>query len=126
MSDSMYFLTAESEIISFAFDPLNYYFTIVKRMSKVNQKDIEELYTVILKLETLSECKKFFRDLLTAKEINDITERWKIAKMLANGVPYSQIESELGISSTTIARVHKWLKGGKGGYLMMMQRLGIV
>ncbi len=95
-------------------------------MSKVNQKDIDELYNVILKLETLPECKKFFRDLLTEKEIEDIAERWKIAKMLAQGSSYSQIESELGISSTTIARVHKWLKGGKGGYMLMMKRLGIV
>jgi TrpR-related protein YerC/YecD len=95
-------------------------------MSKVNQKDIEELYSVILKLESLPECKKFFRDLLTEKEIDDITERWKIAKMLIRGVPYSQIESELGISSTTIARVHKWVKRGKGGYLIMMKRMGII
>jgi TrpR-related protein YerC/YecD len=94
-------------------------------MNKVNPKDIDELYSVILKLESLEECKKFFRDLLTEKEIEDIAERWKIAKMLVRGMPYSQIEEELKISSTTIARVHKWIKGGKGGYAMMMQRMGI-
>lgn len=123
----MYFLTVPSEIIAvLAFHLKIHYFTIVKRMNKVTNKDIDELYAVILKLESLAECKKFFRDLLTEKEINDITERWKIAKMLVSGVPYSQIEDELGISSTTIARVHKWVKDGKGGYLMMMKRLGIV
>jgi len=95
-------------------------------MSKISQQDIDELYTVILKLETLDECKKFFRDLLTEKEIEDIAERWKIAKMLVSGTPYSKIEDELGISSTTIARVHKWVKSGKGGYMMMMKRLEIV
>lgn len=95
-------------------------------MSKVSQKDIEELYSAILRLESVQECKKFFRDLLTEKEIEDIAERWKIAKMLVQGVPYSQIEQELGISSTTIARVHKWVKGGMGGYMLMMKRLGLV
>ncbi len=95
-------------------------------MTKINQQDIDELYTVILELKTLAECKKFFRDLLTEREIEDIAERWKIAKMLVQGIPYSQIENELGISSTTIARVHKWVKQGKGGYKMMMERLDIV
>lgn len=95
-------------------------------MTKVKPKDIDELYTAILNLESVSECKKFFRDLLTEKEIEDIAERWKIARMLVRGLPYSQIENELGISSTTIARVHKWLKSGKGGYIMMMKRMGIL
>ncbi len=95
-------------------------------MNKVKQKDIDELYAAILKLESVSECKKFFRDLLTENEIEDVAERWKIARMLVRGLPYSQIENELGISSTTIARVHKWLKSGKGGYIMMMKRMGIL
>jgi TrpR-related protein YerC/YecD len=95
-------------------------------MNKITTKDIDELYEVILRLETLPECKKFFRDLLTENEIVDIAERWKIAKKLVRGDSYSQIEEELGISSTTIARVHKWVKSGKGGYIMMMKRSGIL
>jgi uncharacterized protein YerC len=42
--------------------------------------------------------------------------------MLWQGVPYTVIEKETGLSSRTIARVHKWLKRGKGGYLMMLRR----
>jgi TrpR-related protein YerC/YecD len=95
-------------------------------MKKVSQKEIDELYEVILHLESLPEARKFFRDLLTEKEIEDIAERWKIARMLAQGIPYTRIEEETGLSSTTIARVHKWVKRGKGGYSMMLKRLNVI
>jgi TrpR-related protein YerC/YecD len=95
-------------------------------MKKVSQKEIDELYEVILHIESLPEARKFFRDLLTEKEIEDIAERWKIARMLAQGIPYTRIEEETGLSSTTIARVHKWVKRGKGGYSMMLKRLNII
>ncbi len=92
-------------------------------MKPVKQKDIDELYAVICRLESVDECKKFFRDLLTETEIKECAERWKVARMLSQGVPYTTIEKETGMSSRTIARVHKWLKQGKGGYTMMLKRL---
>jgi TrpR-related protein YerC/YecD len=95
-------------------------------MKHVKQRDIDELYAVITRLESLDECRKFFRDLLTETEIREFAERWKVARMLWQGVPYTTIEEETGLSSRTIARVHKWLKTGKGGYTMMMRRLEVL
>jgi TrpR-related protein YerC/YecD len=95
-------------------------------MKHVKQRDIDELYAVITRLENLDECRKFFRDLLTETEIREFAERWKVARMLWQGVPYTAIEEETGLSSRTIARVHKWLKSGKGGYTMMMRRLDVL
>ncbi len=95
-------------------------------MKHVKQRDIDELYAVITRLENLDECRKFFRDLLTETEIREFAERWKVARMLWQGVPYTSIEEETGLSSRTIARVHKWLKSGKGGYTMMMRRLDVL
>lgn len=92
-------------------------------MKHVRTRDIDDLYTVIHKLESLEECRRFFRDLLTETEIREFAERWKVARMLWRGIPYTTIEAETGLSSRTIARVHKWLKKGKGGYLMMLRRL---
>jgi TrpR-related protein YerC/YecD len=95
-------------------------------MKHVKQRDIDELYAVITKLESLEECRRFFRDLLTETEIHEFAERWKVARMLSQGVPYTTIEKETGLSSRTIARVHKWLKQGKGGYTMMLRRLELL
>jgi TrpR-related protein YerC/YecD len=94
-------------------------------MRNVKPKDIDELYNAIVRLESLEECRRFFRDLLTETEIKEFAERWKVARMLSQGVPYTTIEEETGLSSRTIARVHKWLKEGKGGYTMMLKRLAL-
>ncbi len=92
-------------------------------MKNARQRDIDELYTAITRLESVEECRRFFRDLLTETEIREFAERWKAARMLAQGISYTTIEEETGLSSRTIARVHKWLKQGKGGYTMMLRRL---
>jgi TrpR-related protein YerC/YecD len=91
-------------------------------MKKPSTKEIDDLYNAILKLGSLDECRRFFRDLLTEYEIKEFVERWKAAKMLAEGIPYTQIEAETGLSTRTIARVGRWLKKGKGGYSMMLKR----
>jgi TrpR-related protein YerC/YecD len=91
-------------------------------MKKPSAKEIDDLYNAILKLGSLDECRRFFRDLLTEYEIKEVVERWKAAKMLAEGIPYTQIEAETGLSTRTIARVGKWLKKGKGGYSMMLKK----
>lgn len=95
-------------------------------MKNLKQRDIDDLYAAITRLDSLEECRKFFRDLLTETEIRELAERWKVARMLWQGVPYTTIETETGLSSRTIARVHKWLKQGKGGYTMMLRRLDVL
>lgn len=85
--------------------------------------DTEALFGAILKLKHVDEAKKFFRDLLTEKEIEEFGQRWKVARMLAEGTIYTTISKETGMSSTTIARIHKWLKKGEGGYRLVLERL---
>ena len=92
-------------------------------MKHIKPRDIEDLYVAITHLDSLEECRKFLRNLLTETEIREFAERWKVARMLSQGLPYTAIEEETGLSSRTIARVHKWLKQGKGGYTMMLKRL---
>jgi TrpR-related protein YerC/YecD len=91
-------------------------------MKKPSTKEVDDLYTAILQLESLEECRRFFRDLLTEYEIREFVERWKAARMLAEGIPYTQIEAETGLSTRTIARVGRWLKRGKGGYSLILKR----
>jgi TrpR-related protein YerC/YecD len=95
-------------------------------MRKVTAKDIEELYKAILLLEDQKEAKSFFRDLLTEVEIYEFAERWKVARMLASGVPYTKIIKATGLSSTTVARVARWVKKGTGGYRLALQRKGVI
>lgn len=95
-------------------------------MSKQNKwitQDTDALFAATLQLKNLDESRKFFRDLLTEKEIMEFGQRWKVARMLAKRIRYTKIAQETGMSSTTIARVHKWLKNGMGGYKIALERV---
>ncbi len=81
-----------------------------------------DLYKALLLLKSEGECKRFLRDLLTEAEIKEFANRWKVARMLDKKIPYEEIEKETGMSSTTIARVQKWLTKGKDGYKLMLKR----
>jgi TrpR-related protein YerC/YecD len=91
-------------------------------MRKVTSKDVDSLYKAVLTLRNTDEARRFFRDLLTKNEIEEFAERWKTARMLSDGVPYTQIVEETGISSTTVARVSRWLRKGMGGYKLALRR----
>ncbi len=90
---------------------------------KTFNKDKRELYNALLSLKNEDECKRFLRDLLTETEIEEFANRWKVAQMLSKKVDYETIAKQTGMSSTTIARISKWLNNGMGGYKLMLKRL---
>jgi TrpR-related protein YerC/YecD len=93
-------------------------------MHPINKHDIDDLYGAILTLRTKEEARKFFRDLCTTTEIREFAERWKTARMIMDRVPYTTIIGRTGLSSTTVARVARWVKRGTGGYRMVLRRTG--
>ncbi|MCH7605362.1 hypothetical protein IID24_05235 [Patescibacteria group bacterium] len=95
-------------------------------MENWDNKTTEELLEVVCALKTKKEAKKFLRDLLTPQEIIEFSKRWQAARMLSESISYSAIEKKTGLSSTTIARVSRWLNKGMGGYKLMIQRLSNV
>lgn len=92
-------------------------------MEKFNTQSIERLFDVILKLETVEECYKFFEDICTVKELQDLAQRLDVALMLSEGKNYTVISSEVGASSATISRVNKCLMYGNGGYQEAIKKL---
>ena len=80
------------------------------------------LYGVILGLKTPEEARRFFRDLLTEQELIEFGRRWRAAQMLEKNLPYTEIVAETGLSSTTVARVAKWLNKGMKGYKLALAR----
>ncbi|MFA6256518.1 MAG: YerC/YecD family TrpR-related protein [Candidatus Absconditabacterales bacterium] len=85
------------------------------------QKASENLQKSFLKLKTSSQMFAFMRDLLTEDEIVEFSLRLDIASRLHQGQNYKKIEKETGASSTTIARVAKFLKGKFGGYRKVLK-----
>lgn len=58
----------------------------------------------------------FLRDILSEKEIVECARRFEVAKLLDQKVPYAQIEQKTNMSSTTIARISKYLSGENAWY----------
>ena len=104
-----------------------YELTHILYYSKVSymKKDVastEDLYQAILSLKDLEEAQAFFRDLLTEEEIQECSKRWLVARMLDQKVPYTVIQEKTGLSSTTVARISRWLKNSKDGYRLALDR----
>lgn len=90
--------------------------------SKFSTKDIDDLFKDILKLETQGECYRFFEDLCTIKEIQDMAQRLKVAKLLEQKISYQEIAKETSASTATISRVSKSLTYGAEGYKLMFKK----
>ena len=93
-------------------------------MKPLHNADVDALFEAVLSLQTVEECYAFFEDACTIKEILDISQRLKAAKMLSSGTNYADISRETGMSTATISRVSKCLEYGAGGYRTVIERVG--
>jgi TrpR-related protein YerC/YecD len=74
----------------------------------------DALFEAILSLENIEECRAFFEDICTIKELQDLSLRLRVAKMLSEGKNYQEICTATGASTATICRVNKCLTWGDG------------
>lgn len=84
---------------------------------------LEYLCQGILTLQTPEECKSFLEDLCTASELQEMSRRLLAAKMLRSNRIYTDIATEIGLSTATISRVNRCLKYGNEGYSTVLDRL---
>lgn len=86
-------------------------------MSAWQTPEVEQLFEAVLSLESMEECRLFFEDVCTIKELLDISQRLKMAKMLYDGSSLTaRLAMATNASTTTISRVSKCLEYGNGGY----------
>jgi hypothetical protein len=81
------------------------------------------LFGAILTLQSVEECRAFFRDLCTPAELQALTDRWAVVGLLKSGLAYREISKQTGVSLTTIGRVARCLMGGDGGYQIASERV---
>lgn len=82
-----------------------------------------ELAEAVVALRDEDEALRFLRDLCTVTELKELGERWAVARLLDGGASYAEIARRTGASSATISRVGQWLRYGRGGYRLMIDRL---
>jgi TrpR-related protein YerC/YecD len=87
-----------------------------------NSHKIEDLLLSFQANENEVELKEFLLDLLSTDELKELSNRWQVAKMLNDKIPYTQITEQTGMSSTTIARISKCLSRESSGYKTILER----
>jgi TrpR-related protein YerC/YecD len=85
--------------------------------------DTRALARAFLALRTQNEALRFLRDIATVNELIELGHRWRVARLLDEGVNYHEIGERTGASSATISRVNQWLRYGRGGYRLVIDRL---
>ena len=89
-------------------------------MQNFDIKMFDELFDAVLKLKSKEECRKFFEDVCTIKELQDVTQRLQVAKLLKEKKNYQEVCKLTGASTATISRVNKCLNYGSGGYNLVL------
>lgn len=84
--------------------------------------DTRELSAAIASLRDADEAMRFLRDLCTVNELREFAARWAVARLLDEGVSYHEVSERTGASSATIARVNQWLRYGRDGYRLVLDR----
>ena len=86
---------------------------------------VEELFEALLMLQTKDEMERFMRDLCTPQEIEALTERWKVCRLLAEGtLTYRNIHQKTGASLATITRIARFLRTeSHQGYATVLKKI---
>ena len=92
-------------------------------MKRAHDENIEFLYRSLVAIDNVEDCRSFMEDICTASEILEMSRRLKAAKMLSEGIIYSDIAAQTGLSTATISRVNHCLKYGSEGYLKVLDRM---
>lgn len=81
---------------------------------KVTDEMITDLYDLIISVNNEEDCRNLFDDLCTKKEVEQMAQRIRAAKLLLEGKTYNQVIEETDISSATLSRVSRCVQYGRG------------
>lgn len=85
-------------------------------------REMTELFEAVRSLKSRPEMEAFLRDLCTIGELEAMAHRWQVARLVDQGLPYTEIASKTGASTATVTRVAHWLHHGEGGYRLALDR----
>lgn len=74
----------------------------------------DELFALLAKIDNVKDMENLFADLCTKKEVENMAERLHAAELLLEGNTYTQVMSQVNISSATLSRVSQCVQYGSG------------
>ncbi len=91
--------------------------------TNIRNEEMNSLFEAIITLQNEDECYKFFMDVCTINELQAMSQRYEVAKMLKDKKKYTEIAEVTGASTATISRVNRSLNFGNDGYELVFGRL---
>ncbi len=82
-----------------------------------------DLVNAFVNCHNLKESAFFLHDLLTRREMSVLAKRLAIARLLLSGKKYEEIEAELSVSHSTVAKIAVWLSERGDGFREIIERL---
>lgn len=76
-------------------------------------KKVGELIEAFLKNKTSSEMSDFLKGILTPRELEELTTRLQIVKMIKKGLPHQEIARRLEVGVATVTRGSRELQLGR-------------
>lgn len=97
---------------------------MVENKSTVWKSDpARQLAAVLVGIDSEKDMRNFLRDVMTEKEIIEVSSRLKAASMLQAGSTYSDIVAKTKLSSRTVARISDWMQNGCSGYKIALNQV---
>lgn len=84
--------------------------------------DIDDLAAVFCQIRDPEEMRRFFDEIFTRSERWDLALRWKLMRMLRQGMTQRKIATELHVSLCKITRGSKILKDPQSVTLKMLEK----
>ena len=81
---------------------------------KFDEDMIHELYQALVKVDSETACAQLMEDLCTRKEVEQMAQRLRAARLLMEGKTYTQVMEQTNISSATLSRVSRCVQCGEG------------
>lgn len=91
--------------------------------SKFASEQVDLLCDAIVSVQDREMAYRLLDDLCTIAEVQALSQRIAVAKMLRNGATYQEIVKQTGASTATISRVNRCLNYGADGYVRTLETL---
>lgn len=84
----------------------------------------QQFAATVVAIDDIGLLQSFLRDVMTEKEIIEISSRLEAARMLCAGSKYTDIVAKTKLSSRTVARISDWMQNGCNGYVRVLDNAG--
>ena len=91
--------------------------------SKLASEQVDLLCDALVGVEDREMAYRLLDDLCTIAEVQALSQRIAVAKMLRGGATYQDIVKQTGASTATISRVNRCLHYGADGYVQALNKL---